>query len=148
MTNNEGNPLYIVRRGDIYKLEPFSEKQSSVRFLSIEYSHPEMVSSIELKIDPAWFIVGNELFTPTFVLRVLEYQPTQYFFDTNYNMRIMDDECNIWEFGIDKYIFITETGYELRDANKVEEEVDGVVVEGVMDIVVSNDKDMECKKND
>ena len=150
MTNNVGNPMYVVRRGDIYKLDPFTEKQSSVRFLSVEYTHPEMVSSIELKIDPEWFIVGNELFTPTFVLRVLEYQSTQYFFDTNYNMRIMDDECNIWEFGLDKYIFITETGYEIRevDTEKEEEEVDGVVVEGVIDIVVSNDKYMECKKND
>lgn len=148
MVNRDGNPLYVVRRGDSNTLDSFSDKQSSVKFLSVEYSHPEMVSSIELKVDPAWFIVGNELFTPTFVLRLLEYQPEQYFFDTNYKMRIMDDECNIWEFGVEKYIFITETGYELREVDTEEEEVDGVVVEGVMDILVPNDKDKVCKKDD
>jgi hypothetical protein len=57
-------------------------------------------------MDDNWFIVGNELFTPSFVLRTLEYQPKYFLFDKGYKIRIMDTECNIREITADEYILV------------------------------------------
>jgi hypothetical protein len=76
-----------------------------------------MAESIEIKMSPEWFIINNELFTPTFVLRMLEYQSQSYLYDNEYKIRIMDSECNIIEFGAEQYLFITKENYEIRDMN-------------------------------
>jgi hypothetical protein len=83
-------------------------------FLSVEYTHTEMGEAIELKMDAGFFREGNELFTPAFVLRMLEYQHIAYYFDDDYKVRIMDTNCNIIELDSNTYIVITETGYEFK----------------------------------
>ena len=114
------NPFYVVRRND-EPLNEIIEEKSTVKFLSIEYIHPELVEAIEIKLDESWFIVGNQLFTPSFVLRCLEYQSRGYIFDSGYTIRIMDSNCETIEFGADTYIEITPTGYEWKKCFSLKE---------------------------
>ena len=93
-------------------------KKSNSKFVFIEYKNPEMDNSIELRLDSSWFYVGNELFTPTFVLRLLNYQSNSFFFDMNYTISIMDKDINIIEFGSDNYIILTEDSYEVVENDK------------------------------
>jgi len=113
----EGESLYLVRRGPFSNIEgqhimSSSWKKVSPPFLSVEYTHPEINEAIELKMDTGFFRVGNELFTPAFVLRALEYQSLGYYFDEDYKIRLMDSECNIIELKSDMFITITEDGYK------------------------------------
>ena len=114
--NKEGEQAYISRRGNV-EITDLSLEKSNVRFLSIEYIHPEMDESIELQLDKLWFIVGNELFNSTFILRTLNYQSCSYVFDEKYQIKIMDVNCNIFYFGEDTYMKITKDGYELKHDN-------------------------------
>ena len=113
----ENRPFYVVRQAHSSPLKPFIYETSTFRAISIEYIHPKMTESIEIKMSPEWFIVDNELFTPTFVLRMLEYQSQSYLYDNEYKIRIMDSECNIIEFGAQQYLLITKENYEIRDMN-------------------------------
>jgi len=80
----------------------------------VEYTHPEMEESIEFDMEDGWWIIGNELFSPSFVLRCLEYQSTSFYFDEDYKIRIMDHNFNIIEIGSDTYIEITKDGFEWK----------------------------------
>ena len=113
----ENRPFYVVRQAHSSPLKPFIYETSPFRAISIEYIHPKMAESIEINMSPEWFIINNELFTPTFVLRMLEYQSQSYLYDNEYKIRIMDSECNIIEFGAEQYLFITKENYEIRDMN-------------------------------
>jgi len=99
---------------------PSTIQKSAAKFLSIEYKHPEMETSIEIHMDKTWFYTGNVLFTPTFVLRALKYQSQQFYFDMNYTICIMDKDINMIEFGSHKYILLTETGFEIVEHEVVE----------------------------
>ena len=108
---------YIVRRGG-FAYDNLSFERTNAKFLSVEYTHPDLSVPIELKIDKAWLFVGNELFTPTFVLRMLDYQPVMYFFDEDYVMKIMDNNCRILTLKWNDYIVITKDGYEIKTADE------------------------------
>jgi hypothetical protein len=99
---------------------PSTIQKSPAKFLSIEYKHPEMKNSIELTLDRSWFYTGNVLFTPTFVLRALKYQSELFFFDMDYTICIMDKDINIVELDYNKYILLTETGYQTVEEEVVE----------------------------
>jgi hypothetical protein len=115
-TLNEDNAeCYFICKND-KPIPNISFKRSNAKFLTIEYIHPEMKKSIELTLEYSWFYVGNELFTPTFILRALKYQPQPFFFDMNYKISIMDNDINIVEFGSNKHILLTEDGYNLIEA--------------------------------
>lgn len=121
--NNElDEDMYLVRRGPFSTEKPFSNKKGPVKFLSIEYSHPEMIEPIELVFNSSWFIVGNELFTPSFVLRALEYQSKSYSFDEQYKIQIMDNNFDILNLAADTYIEITDEGYECYFDNSLVQE--------------------------
>lgn len=110
--------MYLVRRGpfnETNNMIPFSNKKGPVKFLLIEYNHPEMIESIELVFNASWFIVGNELFSPSFVLRALEYQSQSYYFDHRYTLRMMDNNFDMMEIGPHTYIEITEEGYTCKN---------------------------------
>lgn len=112
---HEGESIYLVRKGPFGgSIVPSSWKKVTNPFLSVEYTHPEMSEAIELKMDAGFFREGNELFTPAFVLRMLEYQSSGYYFDEDYKIRVMDSNCNIIELDSDMYVVITEKGYEWK----------------------------------
>jgi len=102
---------YYVSRNPTYE----TIEKSSAKFISIEYCHPTMQESVEIILDKEWFYAGNELFTPTFVLRALEHQSQKYYFDFNYKIKILDDSITLFEFGSESYVLLTPNGYEICD---------------------------------
>ena len=108
-----GEELYIVRRGGS-SYDNLSFDKSDTKFISIEYNHPDLSSPIELYLDKSWFFVGNELFTPSFILRLLEYQSIMYFFDEDYSVKIMDNNCTIFTLKWDEYVLLTKDSYEVK----------------------------------
>jgi hypothetical protein len=110
---NNSSSGYIVRRGSS-NYDNISVDRSNTKFLSVEYSHPDMTSPIGIVMDKSWFFAGNELLNSTFILRMLEYQPDMYFFDEDYLVKIMDSECNIFTITSNEYILLTKEGYEVK----------------------------------
>jgi hypothetical protein len=129
----DNQAIYLVRKGPFSNtegLKPSSWKKVASPFLSVEYMHSEMNEAIELKMDAGFFREGNELFTPAFVLRMLEYQNISYYFDEDYKVRIMDTDCNIIDVDSNMYVVITEKGYELKKEVVFPlEETDGYLAE-------------------
>ena len=92
---------------DIIDIDIASRKPSNVRFLSIIYSHPHMNHDIELQLPQAMYHVGNELFSPVFVLRMLEYtvgSGSNYVFDMNYTLKILDRNVKYTDLSCNEYI--------------------------------------------
>ena len=112
-TEHESTSCYVVAF-DKPDMSDFNIKKSKACFLTIEYRHPEMETPIDFTLDKEWMISGNVLFTPTFVLRMLEYQSRSYYYDDRYIIRIIDKDININDFGMDRYIELTDTGYLLQ----------------------------------
>lgn len=115
--SQEESQIYIVRRGGL-TYDNLSFEKSRAKFLSIEYTHPDLSESIELSLDRSWMIDGNELFTPTFILRMLCYQPVMFFFDQEYTVKIMDDNCKILTITMNEYIVLTKEGYEIKSTDE------------------------------
>lgn len=115
--SEEKSQIYIVRRGGL-TYDNISFEKSNAKFLSIEYTHPDLSESIELSLDRSWMIDGNELFTPTFILRMLYYQPVMFFFDEEYTVKIMDDNCKILTITMNEYMVLTKDGYEIKTTDE------------------------------
>ena len=86
---------------------------SEIRFLSIEYNHPEMNEPIQLVLEKEWCVVGNEVLSKIHILRMLEYQAykSQYVFDDRYIVKIIDSNINILEIRSRQYIILEKEGY-------------------------------------
>jgi hypothetical protein len=97
-----------LSEADSFK-EPFL---SSHGIMSCTYSHPKM--SCEISIDIVdlcdFFVVGNQLFSPVFVRRLLEYQGGDFVFDMDYKITIIDNNVNILKLDRTKYLFIGVNG--------------------------------------
>ena len=90
-------------------------KKSNIRFLSIQYTHPELKEPIELNLENEWYFIGNELLGKIHILRILEYQfnKSQYIFDERYILKIIDSNINIFEITAEQYIRLGEETYEV-----------------------------------
>jgi hypothetical protein len=88
---------------------------SKVKFLSIKYSHPDMKDPIFFELDRAYFIVGNEILSNTFILRLLTYQPNEYVFDDKYKLEIVDNNINIKTLNSKNYIYLEEKDYRVKE---------------------------------
>ena len=82
-------------------------------FLSIEYNNPNMKTTISLNLDKRYLISGNELFSPCFVLKCLNYQNEPYVFDKNYKLTILDSGINGLTLNSNQYIRLTDSKYEV-----------------------------------
>ena len=88
---------------------------SKVKFLNVEYTHPNMNKTISLNIGQEYFIEGNEILSSAFVKRLLEYQGISYFFDLNYTLKILDNKINFFELGSGEYIIIEKDKYKIMN---------------------------------
>jgi hypothetical protein len=79
---------------------------SSIRFLSVEYTHPDMAEPIQLTLEKEWCIAGNEILGDIHILRLLEYEyiKSEYIFDDRYVVNVIDS--NICVFNICRGQFI------------------------------------------
>jgi hypothetical protein len=93
--------------------EPIELNCSSVRFLSIEYTHPHMKKSVILTLEKGHYVINNELFSPCFVRRLLEKQPQSYIFDMEYKLKLFDNNIKSIELDSNQYIIIKEDTYHI-----------------------------------
>ena len=91
---------------------------STVRFLSIVYSHPKLKYTINLNIDNMYYLVDNEILSSLFILRLLNHQQLPFEFDKEYKLEVMDDNVNIINLMHDNYILLKEDKYEVININK------------------------------
>lgn len=87
---------------------------STVDFLFIEYTHPNMVHSIEFKTPKEYMICNNEIFTPGFILELLKKQDLQFHFDLNYSISLVDENIQNISLDYKKYIILDETSYHIK----------------------------------
>lgn len=109
---------YIYRniKPDANKNTSYHILLSQIRFILVEYRHPNLKNSIYLDIPKNAYMKGNDILSKTHVLRCLEYQNETRVFDETYTLHIMDN--NLKEFVIfpnqycslhfDKYEVLTE----------------------------------------
>lgn len=140
LLNEENEDCYIVSKNQ-YKF-PSIIKKSKAKFLTIEYNHPEMDNPIDIVLDRAWFYSGNELFSQTFVLRLLSYQYKHFIFDNHYTISMIDNKMNFITFGNNKHILLTDTGYEIVE-NNVVRDIDNIESESESDNDNDNDGDSD-----
>jgi hypothetical protein len=115
--------LLIMRNGNTIISRIFRENinnynlmfiKSRRHFLSIEYTHPDMEEGIPIELDPAIYLIGNEILSARFVLRYLQYQLEKYVFDERYVLKIMDSKIRMLTLVVSEYIAIGNTEYEKK----------------------------------
>jgi len=112
-SNNNNSNVESVELFETWNIN--NPKKSNIRFLSIQYTHPELKEPIELNLENQWFFVGNELIGKIHILRILEYQfsKSQYIFDERYILKIIDSDIHIFEITAEQYIRLEEDKYDI-----------------------------------
>lgn len=90
-----------------------SGEKVRTHFLSIEYRHPAMESTIVIELDPSLYLVGNEILSAGFIERYLEYQDVAFVFDTEYVLDIMDSKIKMLTLTSDQYVVLDKTEYRV-----------------------------------
>ena len=107
VVGDEIEKLYISKMGD-YRVSKISTpscvcestggepEKSKVKFINVLYGHKSMTNMLTLKIDNQYMRDGTQLFSKSFVLRLLIYQysPTDYSFDDDYELKVMDSKVH------------------------------------------------------
>lgn len=88
--------------------------RSEVEFFFVEYNHPSMPETIELTIPENMYLVGNEILSPCFVLRLLEKQNIEFEFDSRYEITILDHCMKQVKLSMDQYIELGKETYEIK----------------------------------
>jgi len=99
------HPEYTFCSSSIIERSGYPE-YSEIRFLSIEYNHPDMKEPVQLVLEKEWCMVGNDVLGRIHVLRMLEYQLSEgsYIFDERYVLKIIDSNIDILELRAGQYI--------------------------------------------
>lgn len=105
------NTKYDVDR--IIKILNHKHKLIKSPFLTIEYLHPKMKTKISIELKEGMCLEGNEILSPLFIKRYLEYQEKSYHFDLDYKVFIMDKNINMFEIGNEEFIKIQDKGYKV-----------------------------------
>jgi len=93
----------------VNEFDPFTNK-----FLSIEYTHPEMSQGIVMNLEKGYWLVGNHILSNVFIKRWLEYQSTSYIFDKEYCVKILDGDVSVTELRWGQGIVLEKDGkYEV-----------------------------------
>lgn len=134
--------LFIVRMENQYIVKSFPAckeqqtswtempKLSTISFSFIEYYHPKMVKPLEILLPNDFFTIGNELFTPAFVLRQLELMNCYFIFDNDYEIHFIDHDIIEKHLKYNEYIVIEENGYKTIKEEEIEEEEEEEEVNG------------------
>ena len=91
-----------------------SNLRSEVSFFLIEFiSSSKWYSPISLSIPKEMQMVGNELFSPAFLLRLLEHQTEPFYFDDNYQLVLVDHHLVSFILKPNQYIRLNEKTYDI-----------------------------------
>jgi len=88
---------------------------SKHRFISVKYKHPNMDEPIFIDIDTQYYYANNEILSPLFVKRYLEYQPLTYDFDMDYELEVMDNDINNYKITSKQYILLADSTYVIKN---------------------------------
>ena len=102
MKNNDWYAVRLCSSVDIPTV--LSGTTSGFRPMSISYSHPELPESIEIQLHEGFWCIGNELFSPAFMRRYLEYQELAFICDEQYSIQIIDSNVNVYNVKPNQYI--------------------------------------------
>lgn len=109
--------LLIVKYNGLYYInlqrDQFTKKISKVKFLSIEYIYKN--NRIEIVLPKEMYVVGNELFSPIFILRCLEYQEKVFEFNKDYTLNIMDGDLNNIQITSECCIILEDKTYSIKN---------------------------------
>ena len=109
---------YIIRNiinDNRSKTACFSLTLAKARFISILYSHPELVNPVYIELPKSMYLVGNEILSSTFVLRYLEHQSMPYVFDMRYTLHIIDNLICQFNLSSSQYILVENNGYHIQE---------------------------------
>ena len=106
------NPEKLDTREHIY--EDYFQV-SSVHFLSVQYTHKYQYTPITLVVPKGMYFCNNELFSAAFVLKCLRYQKESYYFDSDYELILIDDNVNIHRLTSKQYVMLNESSYKIVD---------------------------------
>lgn len=105
---------YLYREINTSTNNLYNNNPSTVKFLSIVYTHPQLEHAIYIDIPKNARIRGNEILSATFILRYLEYQSMPYIFDLGYTLNIIDNRVNQFQLKYNQYIILQEDGYIIK----------------------------------
>lgn len=120
--------LFMARNDDAYYIRTFPScktipkestqvshvfKPSDVEFLMVEYHHPEMTNPIQIHVPESHYKCGNELFSPSYLLRYLELQTYYYVYDLEYTVKILDHNVEQLTLNSNHYLRIEEDTYTI-----------------------------------
>jgi len=107
--------FYISRVGESSgsEFQEISFEHTPKFFLSIEYTHPEMDSTVYLDIDSGFFLQKNEILSMPFVKRLLEHQPRQYIFDDRYKLKILNWYMSTVVMDANDYMLLDKNDYQI-----------------------------------
>ena len=86
---------------------------SSARFLGVEYVCGDL-PSIQIDIPKSHYIAGNEILSKAYILRYLEHLPIYsnwIYNESNYILRLIDCDSNIFVMKSSQYIFLEKDKY-------------------------------------
>ena len=92
-------------------------KLSNKQFTFIEYTHPQMLTTIELILPNELYVIGNEILSCAYILKQLELKNCYYVFDRDYVVHIMDHDLESIDLSYDEYVEITTNGYVVKNIN-------------------------------
>lgn len=114
MTKWQGNyschVCSLPARRSQYPIE-VETQPSEVEMLFVEYHHPELVSPILLNIPSSMMMIGNEILSSVFVLKLLGEKTV---FDSRYFLRFMDDNISVGEIQSNQFMRLHESTYTIE----------------------------------
>jgi hypothetical protein len=89
-------------------------EKSDVHFLYVEFINKE--NTVSLDIPEEMMQVGNELFTPAFVYRLLDHSSSNFsfLFDLNYRLILVDEHLNSTTLHSEKYLLLEKNTYSVQ----------------------------------
>jgi len=126
-TDNILEGMVTMKMGDQYINRIFFNKNeakvetelplvpSKHRFISVKYTHPNMDEPIFIDIDKEYYYANNEILSPLFIKRYLEYQPLVYDFNMDYEVEIIDNDINNYKITSKQYILLADSTYVIKN---------------------------------
>jgi hypothetical protein len=87
-------------------------EKSKIRFLYVEFIHKG--NTVSLDVPDEMMQVGNKIFTPAFIYRLLDHSSRSFLFDLNYRLIIVDEQLNSTNLDSGKYLLLEKTGYRVQ----------------------------------
>jgi len=100
------------------KFMPFEKTNVNMRFLSIQYVHPNM-KPIYIDLPVGYFMYTNEILSSVFVKRCLEYQSQPYVFDNMYTLHIIDHKVFEFSLSSSQYIRLDKDTYHVIEEETI-----------------------------